>query len=126
MITLSPHQTKAAAESYNNYTGRHKVSFQEMKKMFVAEFSKIPRWDFKPGEFVGNAFYDFVEDYYFDLRKQEVKAPIKYELKPQIELIELNAQLNEHNNELKICAKCGREFAGIKALHGHLRTCKPN
>ncbi len=105
-----------------------------MKNLFLVDFSKIPYWDFKPPHVVGNAFYDFVEDYYFEVRKQEAKPAVKYELKPQIELkelyFELNTQLNEHNaqhnNELQICATCGRKFAGIKALHGHLRTCKPN
>ena len=130
MITLTQFQNKAARESYDKYTGTHKISFQEMKNLFVAEFSKIPYWDFKPAHRVANDFYDFVEDYYFELRKQEAKPAIKYELKSLLELKKLdfdpnNEQLNELNNEL-ICATCKRKFAGIKALHGHKNKCKPN
>ncbi len=125
-MTLTHHQNKAAKESYDKYTGTHKVSFQEMKKLFVVEFSKVPYFECKPAQRVANDFYDFVEDYYFELRKQDVKAPIKYELKPQNELIELHFELNTQQNNEQICARCKRKFGTIQALNGHQRTCKPN
>lgn len=133
MLDLGNHQTKAIRANYDTYSreiGTHLASFDSLRKIFLEQKSENPNYQHKTGEEIGNDFYYFLEDYYFELRKQEVKAPIKYELKPHIELIELenelNSQLNEQSNELKVCATCRRKFAGIKAFHGHQRTCKPN